>query len=777
MNIHATELHAKDEPRVEDRALVSGQGRFIDDVTQTGQVFGQFVRSPHAFARIRRIDTEAARGVPGVLAVLTAEDMTKAGVGNMSRHPPMDGRRGTKLVIPHRPTLAGKRVLHVGECVALVVAENRTAAIDAAELVSVDYEELDPVVDLHHAAETGAPQLWPAAANNIALEWSNPADEAKLDEVQRIITSAHRVARVRFVNQRLVVATMETRGATASYDAASGRYTLRASSQGANAVADQVCGIMGLQREQLRLYSEDIGGAFGMKTPAYPEYVALLVAARVVGRPVHWMSTRSESFLSDNQARDTITEAALALDQDGKFLGLHVHHLASMGGYMTSHGAHIQTNNFSRCFPTMYDIEKLAVEVRCVFTNTVPTGPYRGAGRPEANYIMERLVEEAARVSGIDKVELRRRNLIPPSKIPYKTAVGTTFDSGDFAPIVDKALKLADYAGFTKRRKEAERRGKRRGIGVSCFLEHSGGVPTEGASVTFSGTKSLTLGLGLHSTGQGHATVFSRLAAERLHVKPEQVRVKQGDTALGVAGYASVASRGAMMVSHAVIKVVDLVLEKGKKAASALLEAAESDIDYREGHFEVVGTDRRCSLFEVAERAKDLVARGVLTEGLDANTKADTPQAFPNGCHVAEIELHPNTGEIAIIAFSAVDDCGAVLNHTIIEGQVHGALAQGVGQVLMENAVYDPGSGQLVAGSFMDYAMPRAHHMPLVRDTLHNVPATTNPLGVKGVGEGGTIGSLAAIMNALADAIPDGRGNTMDMPATTEKVWRACQVA
>jgi carbon-monoxide dehydrogenase large subunit len=367
--------------------------------------------------------------------------------------------------------------------------------------------------------------------------------------------------------------------------------------------------------------------------------------------------------------------------------------------------------------------------------------------------------------------------MVPQSAMPYVTAIGQRYDSGDFSTVLDEALRKSDWAGFPARKAASERRGKRRGIGVSCFLEHSGGVPTEGASVTFSGTEPLTLGLGLHSTGQGHATVFSRLAAERLHIKPEQVRVEQGDTALGVAGYASVASRGAMMVSHAVIKVVDLVLEKGKKAASALLEASESDIDYRDGHFEVVGTDRRCSLFEVAERAKDLVQRGVLAEDLDTNTKADTPQAFPNGCHVAEIELDPNTGEIAIIAFSAVDDCGAVLNHTIIEGQVHGALAQGVGQVLMENAVYDPGSGQLVAGSFMDYAMPRAHHMPPVRDTLHNVPATTNPLGVKGVGEGGTIGSLAAIMNALADAIPDGRGNTMDMPATTEKVWRACQAA
>ena len=421
----------------------------------------------------------------------------------------------------------------------------------------------------------------------------------------------------------------------------------------------------------------------------------------------------------------------------------------------------------------MYDIRKVAVEVSCVFTNTVPTGPYRGAGRPEANYLMERVVEEAARVSGIDRVRLRRRNLIKPSAMPYKTPVGTTYDSGDFAPIIEQALALADYAGFAKRRREAAKRNRQRGLGISCFLEHSGGVPTEGAAITFTGKDWIELGLGLHATGQGHASIFSRIAAERLQIAPEQIRVRQGDTALGVAGYASVASRGTMTVGHAVVHAVDLVIEKGKKAASVLLEAAEDDIAYRNGHFEVVGTDRRLSLFDVAARAKDPAERGV-AESLDTNTKADTPQAFPNGCHIAEVEIDPDTGHVAIVNYAAIDDCGNVIDHMIVEGQVHGAVAQGLGQVLLENAVYDSESGQLVAGSFMDYAMPRAHHMPPIRDGLHIVPATTNPLGVKGAGEGGTIGSLAAIMNAIIDAIPDGRGLTLDMPATPEKVWRAC---
>lgn len=775
MNVHATAEHAKDAPRVEDEPLITGAGRFIDDVAAPGQAYACFVRSPHAFARIRAIDTKAAASAPGVLLVLTGADVKQAGIGSASRPAPMEGRGGSKLIAPFRPVLADERVMHVGDCVALVVAESRAAAQEAAERVEVDYEELDPVVDLEAAAAPDSPQIWPEAPGNLVFDWTTPADEAKLKEVDTVMAGAAKVARVRVVNQRIVAATMEPRGATARYDGAADRYTLRSSSQGANLIADQLCAIMGLKREQIRVFAEDIGGAFGMKAPAYPEYVALLLAAKRLGRPVHWMSTRSESFLSDNQARDTVTEAELALDANGKFLALKVRHNASMGAYVTVNGAFIQTSNFSRCFPGMYDIPKIGVEVKCYVTNTVPTGPYRGAGRPEANYVLERLVEEAARVTGIDRVELRRRNLIPPSAIPYKTAVGTTFDSGDFAPVLDKALQLADYAGFPARRKAAEKRGKRRGIGISCFLEHSGGVPTEGASITFDRADGLTLGLGLGVSGQGHRTVFGRLAAQTLGIKPEQVSVKQGDTALGVAGLASVASRGAMTVSNAVLHTIDIVLEKGKKAASALLEASEQDIVYRNGSFEVVGTDRRLSLFEVAQRAKDLVARGVLAEGLDTNAKIDTPQTFPNGCHIAEVEIEPATGEVAVVNYVAVDDCGTVLNHMIVEGQVHGGVAQGLGQVLFERAAYDQGSGQILSGSFMDYAMPRAHNMPPIKDGLHAVPATTNRLGVKGAGEGGTIGSLAALMNAINDALPGGR--TVEMPATNETIWRACRAA
>jgi len=716
------------------------------------------------------VHARAARKAPGVVAVLTHKDLEAAGVGSTSAHPPLNGRNGTKLIVPFRPALAGERVLHAGQPVALVVAESIAQAQDAAEQVAVDYEELDAVADVRAALADGAPQLFPDASGNVALDWPGPVpdDGSNAREIANIFSGAAHVARVCLVNQRLVVNTIEPRGATARYDAARDHYTLRSCSQGAGPQRDQIIAMMGIPREKLRVITEDVGGAFGLKTAGYPEYPGLLVAAKLTGRPVAWMATRSESFLSDQQARDTVTEAELAIDQKGKFLALRVKHIASMGAFIGVPGAHIQTNNFSRCFPGMYAIPRIQVDVRCVFTNTVPTGPYRGAGRPEANYALERLVEEAARVTGLDPVRLRRRNLIPQKQIPYKTAVGTTYDSGDFAPILDKALALAHYAEFKKRRRESFRRGKLRGIGVSCFLEHAGGTPTESASLLFEDGR-LVLGIGVQNTGQGHATVYPRLIAAKLGIPAAQISHRHGDTDLDLKGAPSVGSRSTMTVGSALYRAAELMLEKAKPIASGLLEAAESDVVYENGNFLVVGTDRRVSLFEVAARAK---ATG---EGLDTKATVDTPQTFPNGCHVAEVEIDPDTGVVEIVAYAAVDDAGVVLDHTLAAGQLVGGLAQGIGQALMENAVYDDANGQLVAGTFMDYAMPRAEDMPPVAEANHNAPATTNPLGVKGVGEAGTTGSIAAIMNAIANAIPDGRGVNLDMPATPAKVWAACR--
>jgi aerobic carbon-monoxide dehydrogenase large subunit len=777
MDSKTVEHRVQHQPRLEDDPLVRGLGRYAADVPLTGQAQAYFVRSPHAFADIASIETAAAKAVPGVLAVLTAADME--GIGNVSQHPPLPGRGGGKLIVPHRPALAGKTARHVGEAVALVVAETLTAAQDAAELVTVDYQERTPVVDLHEAVREGAPQVWPEAPGNIAVDWPGPAvdPDANAKEVERAFASAKHVAKVGVLHQRIMVHSMEPRGATASYDQAADSYLLRCCSQSARALRDGLAPILGVPNPKLRVITEDVGGAFGLKTGPYPEYLAILVAARKLGRPVHWMSNRAEAFLSDNHARDAYSDVELALDEKGKFLALRVRHIGNMGAYIGAVGANIQTVNLTRCLPGMYDIKLIDIGARCVFTNTTPTAPYRGAGRPEANFILERVIDEAARVTGIDPVKLRRRNLIKPKAMPYKTAVGTTIDSGEFETVLDKALALADADGFKQRRREAGKRGKFRGLGISCMLEHAGGVPLEGTSVSFPGGEKLVLGLNVQSTGQGHATTFNPLLAERLGIKAEQIEHRHGDSAMEIAGYASVGSRSAMTVSHAMIKTVEALVTKGKAIAATVLEAAEADIEYRGGRFNVVGTDRGISLFDLAARAKEMKKRGEIAEDLDTKTNAETPLTFPNGCHIAEIEIDPNTGALALVAYSAVDDCGNALNPMIVEGQTHGSIAQGLGQAMMENAVFDASGGQLITGSFMDYAMPRADDMPLFKDAMHLVPAKTNPLGVKGAGEAGTTAAIAAVMNAVADAIPGGAGAHLDMPVTPEKLWQACQKA
>ncbi len=764
-----TPARTKQQPRVEDDALVRGAGRFMDDPRLPNQAYAAFVRSPHAHARVTSVSAEAALRAKGVLAVLTAADIKAAGIGGISRHPPVPGRGGVKMIVPYRPALAGDRVMHGGDPVAMVVAETAAAALDAADQVVVQYEELPAVVDLATAmkAET---QLYPEAPGNLCVDWLGPnADEQNAKDVAEIIAKAPHVARVSVTNQRMVVASMETRGATGVYDKNSEGYTLYASSQGADPMRAQAASIMGLPPDKLRVVTGDVGGAFGMKTTCYPEYIALLVAARNVGRPVHWQSTRSEAFVSDAQARDGVTHVELALDGKGKFLALRVRHLCNQGAYIANAGVNINTNNFARCLPGMYRIAKVDVSVACYFSNTIPIAPYRGAGRPEANYALERAVEEAARIAGIDRVRLRKKNLIPPSAMPFKTPINT-YDSGDFPGIVDKALKLADYANFSKRRREAAKRKKLRGIGVSCMLEHAGATPMEMASLAFPGDDKLILGCNVQSTGQSHATVFGRLLAEKLGIEPGKVEHQHGDTDMNLTGGASVGSRSAMCAGNAIIHVADVMLTKGKKVASAALEASEADIQYRNGSFEVVGTDRKISLFETARRAKEF------GENLDTKDKLDTPLTFPNGCHIAEVEVDPDTGKVELVTYTAVDDCGNMLDPIVVEGQVHGSISQGLGQALTENAVYDSTSGQLVSGSFMDYAMPRAHDMAVeLREAAHSVPAKSNALGVKGTGEAGTTAAIAAVMNAISDAIPNGAADHMDMPATPAKVWEACR--
>ncbi len=758
-------------PRIEDRPLLRGVGRFMDDAHTPGTAVACFVRSPHACARILSIDTAQALALPGVLAVLTAQDMKAAGAGSVSHPVPQTGRGGARIVVPHRPPLAEGRAMHVGESVALVVAETAAIAQEAADSVSIAYEALPAVVDIGDAIKPGAPQLWPEAPGNLALDWPGPHanPEENQRDVARLFASAAHTARVSVVNQRIVVASLETRGATATYHASTNSYVLRAPTQGVRMVRDQLATSLKLAPERLRVVTEDVGGGFGMKSAAYAEYAALLVAAKRVGRPVHWMSSRSEAFLSDNQARDTVTQAELALDAGGRFLALRASAIAGVGAFLSSHGAFIASANFARCFPAMYDIPRIAVDVRCVFTNTVQLGPYRGAGRPEANYALERLIDEAARVTGIDRIVLRRRNMIAPGMIPYAGAMGTTYDSGDFETVLDKALTLADFKGFDERRAQSMRSGKRRGIGVCCFLEHAGGQPGDEAAVSFPGDHELIVALATHSTGQGHASLYRRLAAARLGIAETGVTVRQGDTDLGLNGIGAIASRSTTASGSALVRTIELAIDKGRRVASQMLEAAEADIDYAKGHFHVAGTDRRISLFEVAERAR------AMAQPLDTLGKAEVPQTFPNGCHIAEVEIDPETGAVTLAAYTSVDDCGTMLDPVLVEGQIQGAVAQGVGQALCEEAVFDRATGQLLAGSFMDYALPRADTLPSLVTAAHSVPCTTNPLGVKGAGESGATGALAAVMNAIADAIPGEAGARLDMPATPEKIWRACR--
>ena len=760
--------------RVEDDALLRGQGRFGDDVKPDGALAACFVRSPHGFARIERIDVGAAKAAPGVTAVLTGADLAAQHYHSISHAHPIPGRGGKPPVSPHRPALAGERVLHIGEPVALVLAQTPAQAQDAADLVAVDYTPLDAVTDAREAIKPGAPQLWPDAPGNIAFDWSAPADpDAKRQAaLERAFAEAAHVVKIELTNQRLVVAALEPRTASASYDPAGKKFTLRSQTQAVANMRGQVAGSLNVQPEELRVLTDDVGGAFGMKGAAHPEYVALLHAARALGRPVHWTATRSESFVTDCQGRDSFWTVELALNRRGRFLGLRVNCLGNMGAYMTAVAHFCVTTHISGCLPTVYDIPHAQVNTRCVFTNTLPTAPYRGAGRPEASYLLERVIDAAADRLGIDAAELRRRNLIKPEKIPYTTAFGNTYDSGNFPAIFERALERADYAGFAARKKAAKKAGKLRGVGIGCYLEIAGAFPEEAARITFPGGRQVTVSIGAGASGQGHRTVFGNVAARRLGVAPEQVTVTAGDSARDVPGFGAVASRSAMYVGNAVAVAADAVLEKGKRVAAMLLQAAEGEVELRDGKFGV--KNREVSLFEVAERAAELARQGVVAESLDSTGKVKLPSSFPNGCHVAEVEIDADTGALDVVSYVAVGDCGNVLDDVIVEGQVHGGVAQGLGQALTENTVYDT-SGQLVSGSFMDYALPRADTVPAMTVEHFAVACRTNPLGVKGTGEAGTTAAPPALINAILDALP--KGASLDMPATPERVWRALNAA
>ncbi len=677
--------------RVEDEPLLKGTGRFGDDVKPEGALAAYFVRSPHAFARITHIDVTAARQAKGVKAVFTAADLAEAHYHSVSHGHPIPGRGGKMPVSPHRPVLAGERVMHVGEPVAVVLADTAAAAQAAAEQVAVDYEPLDPVTEVRAGAAQAAPQLWPEAPGNIGFDWSAPADPdgKKQAALDRAFAEAAHVVKVELVNQRLVVASLEPRSASASYDAATQRYTLRCGTQAVGAMSAHMAGVMGVTPDKMHVTDDDVGGAFGMKGATYPEYAALLHAARALGEPVHWLSTRSEAFVTDNQARDSFWTAELALNKRGRFLALRVNGLGNLGAYFTGIGHFIVTLHVAGCLPTVYDIPLAQVNARCVFTNTVPTGPYRGAGRPEASYLLERVIDAAADQTGIDAAELRRRNLIAPDKMPFTTPFGNTYDSGDFPAVFERALERADYAGFAARKKEAKKNGKLRGIGIGCYLEIAGAFPEEPARITFPGGEAVSVSIGAGASGQGHQTVFGKVAARRLGIAPEAVTVTSGDSDRDVPGFGAVASRSATMTGGAIAVTADTVIEKGKRVAAMLLQAGEGDIDYAGGKFSVKNSGREVTLFEVAARAAELKKQGVIEESLDTTGKAKLPPSFPNGCHVAEVGIDPATGALAVVNYVAVGDCGNVLDDTIVTGQVHGGVAQGLGQALTEDTIYE----------------------------------------------------------------------------------------
>lgn len=744
--------------RIEDAALLRGEAQFTDDLRLAGAVHGVFVRSSHAHARLLAVDCDAARRFPGVIAVLTATDIGPA--VDLARAVAQSGRQGSMLVVPPRPVLAVGRVVHVGEPIVLVVAQALAIAHDAAELVDVSYEALPALV-----SAAGAPPIWAAAPDNVALDWVAP-DEDMERQVDAAIAAATEVVRIRVANQRIAGAPMETRAATAVFDVSSARYTLYAPSQSASVLKASLCSALGIDADALRVFSGAVGGAFGLKVAATPEYVALLVAARLTGRPVRWAATRAEAFLGDHQARDNVSDATLALDDVGCFLALKVSAVTNLGAYVGHGGNHIATVNFARCFPTVYDIPLVSVAVRLCFTNTIPTGPYRGAGRPEANFVIERLVDAAARQLGVEAGALRRLNMMRPVSMPARTALGNVYDSGDFVAVLARAEALADVAGFMERRRRSEAAGRLRGLGISCFLEHAGGPGRDGVALEVCDGRVMAR-FAMHPSGQGHATTFGAELARRLEVPCEVIDVVQGDSEVPVSGAPAVGSRSAAAATAAIGAGSAELLRQARAAVARFFGATMERVLYADGLFRCAGSNETISLFELARWMAG-------EEGMPLSivSHVDTQGTFPNGCHIAEVEIDPETGVVAIVGYAAVDDCGTVLDRQLAEGQVVGGVAQGLGQALLERVVYDE-AGQVLSATFLDYAMLRADAMPAVASEFHAIPAKGNAAGVKGIGEAGTTAAIGAIMNAIADAIP---GADIPMPATPERVWRALAV-
>jgi aerobic carbon-monoxide dehydrogenase large subunit len=758
-------------PRTEDPVLVRGEGRYTDDIKLPGEAYAVMVRSREAHGTIKRIDATAARKMPGVLGIYTGTDLSN--YGTLKCVTLFNNRDGTPMKQPPRPALPTDKVRCVGDAIACVVAETVLQAKDAAEAVEIEIEPLPAVTRLDQAVGPDAPLIHAEAPGNVALDYHY----GNSDEVAAAFAKAAHVTRLKLVNSRLVVNAMEPRAAVGIYE--NGRFTLHVPTQGVVGMKGNMAQILNVEPKQVRVLSGHVGGSFGMKAAPFPEYVCVLHAARALNRPVKWTDERSGSFVSDSHGRDHEVTAELALDADGTFLAVRVTSLGNMGEFLSQVAPMPSTLNCVKNIQSVYRTPLIEVSTRCVFTNTTVVSAYRGAGRPEGNYYMERLIDAAAAEMEIDRIELRKRNHIRPKEIPRKTASGGLYDSGDFPGLLKHALEAADVKGFNRRKRESRKRGKLRGLGFGNFLEVTAPPSKEMGGIRFEQNGDVTIITGTLDYGQGHAAPFAQVLTEKLGVPFERIKLLQGDSDELLAGGGTGGSKSIMHSGTAIVEAAGKVIEQGKQIASHVLEASPSDIEFARGRFTIAGTDRSIGIMELAERLR----KGLnLPEGvpntLDTKHVSDGPGAstYPNGCHVAEVEIDPATGVVEVVKYTAVNDFGTVINPLIVDGQMHGGVVQGLGQVLMEMTVYDE-NGQLLTGSFMDYAMPRAADTPEFATASHPAPATTNPLGVKGCGEAGCAGSLPSLVNAILDALSEYGIRHIDMPATPYRVWRAIQDA
>jgi carbon-monoxide dehydrogenase large subunit len=758
--------------RSEDPTLVSGHGRYTDDINLAGQAYAVIVRSTVAHGVIRGIDTAAAAAMPGVLTVLTGHDL--AAYGGLKCSLPLKSRDGSAIKYKPRPALVTDKVRFVGDPVACVVAETIAQAKDAAEAVMLDIEPLTPVMSAREAAKPGAPVLYDEAPDNVCLDYHYGDSE----KVAAAFAGAEHVVKLPLVNQRVVVNSIEPRSAIGEFEQANEKWTLHSCSQGVFGMKNMLRDILGTAPEKVRILTGNVGGSFGMKATAYPEYICILHAAKVLKRPVKWTDERSGSFVSDHHGRDFDMNIEVAFDKRGLILAMRLTGYGNMGGYLAAFGPLLPTGNVAKNLVSMYRTPLMEVATKCVFTNTTLVSAYRGAGRPEGAFSMERTLDYAAAQLGIDRFELRRRNFIRAKELPFTAASGMVYDSGDFPGLFDHAMEEADVAGFKQRKRDSKKAGKLRGLGVGCYVETTAAGTTEQGGIRFNDDGTVTIVTGTLDYGQGHASAFAQVLTEKLGVPFHRIKLLQGDSDQLVTGGGTGGSRSAMLSGTAVMQAADKVIDNGKQIAAHVLEAAAGDIEFRNGRFVIAGTDRAVGIMELAERVREGMT---LPEGVPASLDVThvtepVPGTFPNGVHVAEVEIDPDTGNASVVKYTAVNDFGTVINPMLVEGQIQGGVVQGLGQALLEGAVYDA-DGQLLTGSFMDYAMPRAHDAPDIIVTNRGVPTKTNPVGAKGCGEAGCSGALPTVTNAVIDALSEYGIRHLDMPMTPSRIWHAINAA